>query len=274
MTELVSAEGIIRDNKKTMELLRFSDEERPVGVQIFGRNSAVMAEAAKIVEGLGPDFIDINMGCPARKVCKDGEGSGSALLKDPSLAGEIAGSVVKAVSLPVSAKIRTGWDASSVNFPDVIKALESAGVSFISVHGRTKTQGYGGAADWDAIGRSAALSSVPVIGNGDIQSHTEALDRLAATRCAAVMIGRAACANPWIFAGTKPSISEIVSIIKEHLMMNIEYYGDWGLVLMRKHIVKYIHGIYGASRYRFGLSTAADVESVFAILERMLEENE
>ena len=274
MTELVSAEGIIRGNKKTMELLEFTDEERPIGIQIFGRDSGVMARAAKIVSGLGPDFIDINMGCPARKVCKDGLGSGAALLKNPSLAEEIAAGVVDSVSLPVSAKIRIGWDSSSVNFEEIIGRLCRAGISFISVHGRTKTQGYGGDADWKAIAMAAELSTVPLIGNGDIQNRAEAAERLESARCAAVMIGRAACANPWIFSGNRPPLKEIVSTIKEHLALNIDYYGDMGLILMRKHIVKYIHGIYGASRYRAGLSVAADVGSVWEILDRMVEEIE
>ncbi|MCL2026112.1 MAG: tRNA dihydrouridine synthase DusB [Leptospirales bacterium] len=271
MTELVSAEGIIRNNKKTMELLEFTDEERPLGIQIFGRDREVMAKAAKIVSALEPDFIDINMGCPARKVCKDGLGSGAALLKNPSLAEEIAADVVDAVSLPVSAKIRIGWDASSVNFKDIIGGLCRAGVSFISVHGRTKTQGYGGYADWEAIGAAAEVSAVPVIGNGDVQSRDEAAKRLESTRCAAVMVGRAACANPWIFSGSRPPIGEIVSIIKEHLALNIAHYGDFGLILMRKHIVKYIHGIYGASYYRAALNAAVDVDEVYKILDGMID---
>ena len=273
MTELVSAEGIIRNNKKTMELLEFADEERPVGIQIFGRDRGVIAKAAKIVSALEPDFIDINMGCPARKVCKDGLGAGAALLKNPSLAEEIAAGVVDAVSLPVSAKIRIGWDSSSVNFEEMIGGLCRAGVSFISVHGRTKVQGYGGTADWKAIGEAAEVSTVPVIGNGDVQSREEAAEKLVSTRCAAVMIGRAACANPWIFSGGRPSIIELVSVIKEHLALNIAHYGDFGLILMRKHIVKYIHGIHGASRYRAELSVAGDADSVWEILDRMVLES-
>jgi len=274
MTELVSAEGIVRNNKKTMELLEFTDEERPIGIQIFGRDSGTMVKAAKIVNALEPDFIDINMGCPARKVCKNGLGAGAALLKDPSLAGEIAAGVVNAVSLPVSAKIRIGWDSSSINFEEIVGVLCRAGVSFISVHGRTKAQGYGGDADWKAISDAAELSTVPLIGNGDIQSSAEAAMRFESTRCTAVMIGRAACANPWIFSGGKPSLREVVSVIKEHLSLNIAHYGDMGLMLMRKHIVKYIHNIYNASRYRAGLSVAGDTESVWRLLDRMVEEIE
>ena len=267
VTELVSAEGIVRNNKKTMDLLKFSEEERPFGIQIFGRKPDVMVEAARIVERLAPDFIDLNMGCPARKVCKDGEGAGAALLRNPSLIEEIAGRVVESVKLPVSAKIRTGWDFASKNFPDVIKALESARISFIAIHGRTKSQGYSGEANWDDIAKAASIASVPVIGNGDIQSHDEALKRLETTECSAIMIGRAACANPWIFGAHVPERGELIAQIKEHLDRNISFYGDWGLVLMRKHIVAYIRSIYKAATYRTQLCTAPDRASVLKILD-------
>lgn len=267
VTELISAEGIIRRNKKTMDLFKFDNEERTLGIQIFGRKPDVMAEAATIVESFKPDFIDINMGCPARKVCKDGEGAGAALLRDPVLIEQITARVVSSVSLPVSAKIRTGWDFASKNFRDVIKALQNGGISFITIHGRTKTQGYSGNADWNDIAEAASFASVPVIGNGDIRSHEEAMRLLASTPCAAVMIGRAACSNPWIFSAQLPTRSELIAQIKEHLDMNIAFYGDWGLVLMRKHIVAYIRSLYRASAFRTQLCTAPNRESVLEILE-------
>lgn len=267
MTELISSEGIVRKNRKTLELLHFTDEERPIGIQIFGKNPVVMAEAASMAEDLSPDFIDINLGCPARKVCRDGDGAGAALLRRPSSVEKLVSAVVKSVSLPVSAKIRTGWDAASVNYREILEALEAAGVSFISVHGRTRAQGYGGEADWDAIENAAAVSSVPIIGNGDICSRGEAMDRLKKSDCDAVMIGRAACGNPWIFSEQQPTLSERVEMIKRHLNMNMEYYGDWGLVLMRKHTVKYIQGLPFASEVRRELSLAPDKSSVFDILD-------
>jgi nifR3 family TIM-barrel protein len=272
MTELVSVEGIVRDNIKTIDLLRFDDSERPIGIQIFGRKAVTMANAARIVEELNPEFIDINMGCPARKVCKDGEGAGSALIRDPKLVEQIARAVREAVSLPVSAKIRIGWDASSLNYRETAKALESAGVDFISVHGRTKAQGYGGEADWDAIGEVARAVSLPVIGNGDIETHAGAMERLSGYGCAAVMIGRGACGNPWIFSGREPGLEERITQIKDHLDRNMAFYGDWGLVLMRKHTVKYIHGFPGASQARVGLVRAATREEVHRILDVLLEQ--
>lgn len=270
VTELVSSEGLIRYNKKTLELMTFSEAERPFGIQIFGRKPDVMAQAAVIAAELHPDFIDINMGCPARKVCRDGDGAGAALLKDPVLAGRIAEAVVKAVSLPVSAKIRTGWDSSSVNYTEVIKALEDGGVSFIALHGRTKVQGYSGEADWHAVETAAAAAKVPLIGNGDILTREQALFRLENSGCAAVMIGRGACGNPWIFSGREPSAAERIAMIKRHLDLNMNFYGDWGLVLMRKHTVKYISGLPGASAVRSVLNVAPDRASVHRILDEYL----
>ena len=270
VTELVSVEGIVRNNKKTMDLLAFHEEERPMGIQIFGRNPETMAEAAKRVEDLGPDFIDINMGCPATKVCKGGEGAGSALLRDPSLAGAIVTEVVKAVSLPVTAKIRIGWNEGERNYNEIIPALEDGGVSLIAIHGRTKVQGYTGLADWDAIEEAAALATVPVVGNGDILTHEQAMERLKGSNCRGIMIGRGACGNPWIFTGHNPSPKEVFDQVMEHLEMSLEHYGPWGLVLMRKHMAKYIHGFRNASSIRHRLMTTEDPKEVADILGEIL----
>ncbi|HPA73110.1 MAG TPA: tRNA-dihydrouridine synthase family protein, partial [Spirochaetota bacterium] len=203
VTELISAEGIVRLNKKTKKLLHFTDAERPLGIQIFGNSPEVMGEAARAVGEMGPDLIDINMGCCSQKVCQSG--MGAALLKDPAALGRIAESVVKSVRLPVSAKIRIGWDFASRNYREVVSALEGAGVDFITVHGRTRSQMYSGEADWDIIGEIASASRLPIVGNGDIGSHGEALRRLAESGCAAVMVGRGAVGNPWVFSGKAPS---------------------------------------------------------------------
>lgn len=264
VTELVSAEGIIRDNKKTKKLLYFTDAERPLGIQIFGNNPDAMETAARVVETLGPDFIDINMGCCSQKICSGG--MGAALLKDTLLLGKIAEKVVRAVDVPVSAKIRVGWDFSSLNYRDVVRALEGAGVDFISVHGRTRSQMFSGVSDWRIIAEIANSSRIPVIGNGDISSYDDALRRMKESGCAAVMIGRGAVGNPWIFSGAKPDTEKLIAQIIEHLDAMIDLYGGYGVILMRKHLVKYIHGFPGAAKFRVRLLLAKDREEVVSLL--------
>ncbi len=264
VTELVSAEGIVRDNKKTRKLLLFTEKERPLGIQIFGNNPEVMATAAGIVETLSPDFIDINMGCCSQKICSGG--MGAALLRDAALLGKIAANVVRAVNVPVSAKIRIGWDFSSLNYKDTVRALEDAGVDFISVHGRTRSQMFSGNADWNSIAEIAEGARVPVIGNGDIASYDDAHRRMKESGCAAVMIGRGAVGNPWIFSGARPSLSEIVEQIIAHLDAMIAHYGEYGVILMRKHLVKYIHGFHGAAHFRVRLLQAKERKEVVHIL--------
>lgn len=267
MTELISSEGIIRNNKKTMELLSFTEGERPIAIQIFGRKPEVMAEAASVVSALKPDFIDINMGCPAKKVC--GSGNGAYLLKDPDLVFSITESVVKSTSIPVTAKIRTGWDEKSLNYMDIAKALEAAGVTFITVHGRTRSQQYSGLADWDIIREICSGIHIPVIGNGDIDSYEKAFERMEFSGCKAVMIGRGAIGNPWIFSGVKPGITEIIQQIKEHLELMIDEYGSRAIHMMRKHIVKYIGGIKNAAKARALLVQAMDKDEIFRILDNL-----
>jgi tRNA-dihydrouridine synthase B len=265
VTELVSAEGIVRSGRKTMELLHFTDEERPIAVQIFGNDPAHMSEAAATVEDLHPDLIDINMGCPVRRVCASG--SGAALLLEPKRIFEIASTMVKKVRIPVSAKIRIGWDSKSVSYPDTVRALQDGGVALIFVHGRTRNQQYGGKADWDAIRDIVKISSVPIVGNGDIRTYEEARARMESSGCPAVMIGRGAIGNPWVFSGEKPSVREIVDGIKRHLDLMIGYYGDRGIVLMRKHLVRYIHEFRGAREIRKRLVVSDRREEIREILD-------
>lgn len=264
MTELISAEGIVRKNKKTMDLLKFSEGERPFAIQIFGRKPDTLAAAAEVVETLSPDLIDINMGCPARKVV--GSGNGSALLKDPALIAKIAGAVVKRTSLPVSAKIRIGWDESTLNYLDVVKALEDSGISLIIVHGRTRAQQYSGRADWNVIKEIREKSSVPVIGNGDIDSYGKALEMMEFSGCPAVMIGRGAIGNPWIFSGRTPEPAEIFDTVKLHLDLMLDEYGERGIHMMRKHIVRYIHSTKNAARARSAIVHAVSRDEIFDIL--------
>lgn len=267
MTELISAEGISRKNKKTKDLLNFSEEERPIAIQIFGRKPEVMGEAAVFVETLRPDIIDINMGCPARKVC--GSGNGAALLKDPDLIFRITESVVKNTSLPVTAKIRTGWDSDSLNYIEVVKALEAGGITFITVHGRTRAQQYSGLADWNIIKEICEKAAVPVIGNGDIDSCEKAVEMMKFSGCKAVMIGRGAIGNPWIFSGKIPEVHEIIIQIKEHFDLVTAEHGNRGIHMMKKHIVKYIHGIKNAAKARSAIVIAASRDEIFGILDTL-----
>lgn len=271
MTELISAEGIVRKNKKTMDLLKFTAEERPFAIQIFGRKPETMAAAAEVVESLSPDLIDINMGCPARKVV--GSGNGASLLREPQLVNRIAEAVVKKTKLPVSAKIRIGWDESSLNYMEVVKALEDSGVSMIIVHGRTRAQQYSGKADWNVIREIREKSSVPIIGNGDIDSYKMAHEMMEFSGCPAVMIGRGAIGNPWIFSGRTPDSLEIIETIKMHLNLMLDEYGNRGIHMMRKHIVRYIHDTKNAAKARSAIVTASSREDIISILDK-LEESE
>lgn len=269
MTELISAEGIVRKNKKTMDLLKFTEEERPFAIQIFGRKPETVAAAAEVVEALSPDLIDINLGCPARKVV--GSGNGASLLRDPLLVNRIAEAVVKRTKLPVSAKIRIGWDEASLNYLDVVKALEDAGVSMIIVHGRTRAQQYSGKADWNIIREIREKSSVPVIGNGDIDSYKTAYEMMEFSGCPAVMIGRGAIGNPWIFSGRTPESREIIETVKLHLDLMLDEYGNRGIHMMRKHIVRYIHGTKNAAKARSLIVRAVSREEIITILDELEE---
>jgi tRNA-dihydrouridine synthase B len=196
MTEFTSSEGITRSAKKTLRYLYFQEDEHPIAAQLFGANPQVMADAARMVEDLGYDAVDINLGCPAKKVVKCG---GSGLLRDLPLLAEIFRSVRSAVKIPLTIKVRAGWDENSIVAVDVAKMAQDEGVEAIAVHPRTRTQGYSGAADWNLIAAVKQAVRIPVIGNGDINSPEDAERIVAVTNCDAVMIGRAAATNPWIF---------------------------------------------------------------------------
>ncbi|HOO73348.1 MAG TPA: tRNA dihydrouridine synthase DusB [Spirochaetota bacterium] len=264
VTELVSAEGLVRNNPKTMDLLRFDEDERPAGIQIFGNNADVMGRAATVVERHRPDFIDINIGCPARKVC--GTGAGAALLLDPERIFGIVRAVREHVSLPVTAKIRIGWDQGSMNYREAARAVEEGGASVLFVHGRTKKQGYSGAADWDVIAEIRRMARIPVVGNGDISGYDDAFEKMNSSGCPAVMIGRGALGNPWIFSGTKPSLVQIREQVLEHCSLMTSFYGPYGIILMRKHLALYVRGMENASAIRARLMSASTLEEVMTIL--------
>jgi tRNA-dihydrouridine synthase B len=204
VTEFVSSEGIIRKDERTRKYTEFTDEQRPVGVQLFGADGERMGEAArKIIDWKQPDFIDINFGCPVNKVVS--KNGGSSLLKDCPVLASVASGVAKAVGdqVPVTAKIRIGWDEQSINAPDVCRILQDCGMQAVSVHGRTRAQGYRGDANWEVIDACAHAVTIPVIGNGDLNSGADLVHRRETSAVSGVMIGRAAMQNPWIFREAK-----------------------------------------------------------------------
>ena len=228
VSEMVSDKAICFGNNKTLDLLKMSDEERPISQQIFGSDIASFVSAAKIVEKkMSPDIIDVNMGCPVPKVAIKNQ-AGSALLKDPEKVYKIVKAVVESVSVPVTVKIRSGWDSNSINAVEIAKICEKAGASAITIHGRTRSQGYSGSVDLDIIKKVVAAVDIPVIGNGDIKTPDDAKNMIDKTGCKAVMVGRALLGNPWLikeinaFLETgkyinKPSIEDKIEMIKYHL---------------------------------------------------------
>jgi nifR3 family TIM-barrel protein len=277
-TEFVSAEGIFRRNERTREYLDFDEIERPIGVQLFGADPAHMAEAARqVVDWVAPDFIDLNFGCPVNKVVS--RNGGSALLKDCPTLTHVASAVVRAVApLPVTAKIRIGWDADSINAVRVARILVEQGIAGITVHGRTRAQGYSGAADWQVIGEVAAAVSVPVIGNGDLASPADVAKRRAETQISGVMIGRAAMSAPWIFAQTKhylatkellppPPLAEKWRMILRHGRLAVEEWGaeEPAMRSMRARLMAYCKGFPGSKllREKFQhISTLAELSDI------------
>jgi nifR3 family TIM-barrel protein len=281
-TEFVSSEGIFRRNQRTCEYLDFDEIERPIGVQLFGADPEHMAEAARqVIDWVAPDFIDLNFGCPVNKVvAKNG---GSALLKDCPALASVAAAVVRAVApMAVTAKIRIGWDADSINAPRVARILVDAGIAAITVHGRTRAQGYAGAADWDTIAEVAAAVSIPVIGNGDLASAGDVARRCHDTGIAGAMIGRAAMSAPWIFSQTKhyvatgkipdsPELSERWSLIVRHCQLVVAQWGaeEPAMRSMRARLMAYSRAMPDAKRLRQKFSYV----STLAELEAIAEEN-
>ena len=277
-TEFVSAEGIFRRNERTREYLDFDEIERPIGVQLFGADANHMAEAAKhVMDWIRPDFVDLNFGCPVNKVvCKNG---GSALLKDCPTLASLAAAVVRAIApLPATAKIRIGWDPDSINAVRVAKILEECGIAALTVHGRTRAQGYSGVADWNVVGEVAGAVSIPVIGNGDLASAADVARRKGETGIAGAMIGRAAMSAPWIFCETKaylgngedvdpPTLPERWKLILRHCELHVREWGveEPAIRSMRARLMAYSKAMPEAKRLRerfSQVSTLAEVEEI------------
>jgi tRNA-dihydrouridine synthase B len=257
-TELVSAKGLIYGSERTAQYLTHDiNKESPFWVQLFGGEPEAMAEGAEVAKSLGAKILDINMGCPVKKVTR--HGAGSALLQDPKRAAEICRLMHERTGLPITAKIRLGWDGHSLNALEVVKHLADAGCEAVAVHGRTRAQAYSGKADWDAIARLAEKSPLPIIGNGDIQSAEEARERMAQSGCAAVMIGRGALGNPWIFqalrdgdAHFRPQQQERWNIVRRHFMSHLDFVGDEKRAIhrYRQHFIWFSHGLRDATQFR------------------------
>lgn len=273
-SEMISAEALVRNHKATISMLSSDPRERPVAFQLFGGSPETMAKAAEILSSRDIDFIDINMGCPVPKVVKSG--AGSALLKDTGLIAEIMHAVVSVSRIPVTIKIRTGWDFGSIVAEEIARRAQAAGISAVTVHARTRGQLFSGKSDWTMIKRVRGAVSIPVIGNGDVRSAADAKRMIDETGCDGVMIGRASQGYPWIFREArafletgrtiqKPSSDEVKEVVLKHLAAAVQFYGaERGIKEMRKHICWYTKGMRGGAEFRARINTLTNADDVFA----------
>jgi nifR3 family TIM-barrel protein len=281
-TEFISSEGLIRDAIKSKQKLDIFDEERPVGIQIFGGDEEAMAMSAKIVEAVSPDLVDINFGCPVKKVVT--KGAGAAVLKDVDKMVKLTEAVVKSTSLPVTVKTRLGWDEHTKNIEEVAERLQDSGIQALAIHGRTRAQLYKGEADWTLIARvkENPRIHIPIFGNGDIDSPEKALEYKNRYGVDGVMIGRAAIGYPWIFNEIKhfiqtgehlrpPTIEQRVNVIRQHLHRSVEWKGLIpGINEMRRHYTNYLKGLPNVKEYRLKLVTLRSVEEIDVVLNEIV----
>lgn len=282
-TEFISSDGLIRDAAKSLAKLSISDAERPVGIQIYGHLIEPMVEAARIAEAAHPDLIDINFGCPMKKIA--GRGAGSGMMRDVPLMVEMTRRIVEAVKLPVTVKTRLGWDDETKNIEEIALRLQDVGIAAITIHGRTRAQLYRGEADWTLIGKvkNNPQIHIPVIGNGDVDSGPKAREMFDRYGVDGIMIGRATYGRPWIFREIKhylatgevmpqPSVAERVAIAKEHLAKSIEVKGEYvGIIEMRRHLSNYFKGLPNFKQTRLKLVTSTDPDELYATIDSIAE---
>ncbi|MBR4015980.1 MAG: tRNA dihydrouridine synthase DusB [Anaerotignum sp.] len=280
-SEMVSAKGILYDNKNTTELLQVAAEERPAAIQLFGSDPEILGAMGKKIESYPIDIIDVNMGCPAPKIVKNGEGS--ALTKTPELVGKIVKALVESQSKPVTIKFRKGFDDAHVNAVEIAQIAEENGAAAVAVHGRTREQYYSGKADWEIIRHVKQAVHIPVIGNGDVFTPQDAKELMEFTGCDAIMIGRGAQGNPWIFKRTihylqtgellpEPTAEERVEKALRHAQMLMEYKGEYiGIREMRKHMAWYMKGLPGAAELRGRLNVTEKMADMEALLRGYLK---
>ena len=280
-TEMINAKALCYDDENTKKMLNLEDDGHPVAVQIFGSDPEYMGKAASIMNQYTNDILDINMGCPAPKVIKNGDGS--ALMRNPKLAAEVLTAVVKNSEKPVTLKIRKGWDDNSVNALEIAKIAEECGISALAIHGRTREQFYSGKADWDIIAEIKQSINIPVIGNGDVFDVQDAVNMLEKTKCDAIMIGRGSQGNPWIFNRInhymktgevlpEPTLEEKISTAIKHMNLAVAEHGEYVAVReMRKHIGWYLKGLKNSAKYRDQINKITDYKEVISMLEEYVQ---